>query len=118
MGAFCADKRRLLSEKMSGLACNIKAISATERPRYTDLVKRLRSAVLKRHEISDGYELVLDPKTIGLLEVAEWIAMESLCCPFLAFQIDVKGDAVFRLTLRGPDGAKAILSEEFPENPK
>jgi hypothetical protein len=60
----------------------------------------------------------LDPKTIALLEVAEWIAMESLCCPFLTFETDVKGDGILRLTLRGPDGAKAILREEFPENSK
>ena len=98
------------------LACNMKAISATERPRYNDLVKRLRTAVQERIELSDGYAYKLDTKRITLPEVAEWITMERLCCPFLTFQLDVKGNGASQLTLRGPVGAKAILREEFPEN--
>jgi len=97
------------------LACNIAAISPAERPRYNDLIKRLRTAIQQRNELSDGYTYTLDTQKITLPEVAEWITMERLCCPFLTFQLDVKGDAS-QLTLRGPAGAKAILSEEFPEN--
>ena len=100
------------------LACNLKAISAAERPRYNDLVKRLRVAVTDRNELTDGYAYKLDAKKITLPEVAEWITMERLCCPFLTFQLDVKGNGDSQLTLRGPVGAKAILREEFPENSK
>lgn len=53
-----------------------------------------------------------------LPEVAEWITMERLCCPFLTFQLDVKGNGDSQLTMRGPVGAKAVLREEFPEKPK
>src|SRR6266404_4341002 len=98
------------------LACNLKAISAAERPRYNDLVKRLRVSVQDRNELTDGYAYKLDTKKITLPEVAEWITMERLCCPFLTFQLDVKGNGDSQLTLRGPAGAKAILREEFPEN--
>jgi hypothetical protein len=100
------------------LACNLKAISASERPRYNDLVKRLRVAVQDRRELPDGYAYKLDTKKITLPEVAEWITMERLCCPFLTFQLDVKGSGDSQLTLRGPAGAKSILREEFPENSK
>jgi hypothetical protein len=100
------------------LACNLKAISASERPRYNGLIKQLRNALQDRSELSDGYSYKLDPKKITLPELAEWITMERLCCPFLAFQIDVKGNGDSHLTLRGPAGAKAILSEEFPETSK
>ena len=100
------------------LACNLKAISTSERPRYNDLVKRLRVAVQDRNELTDGYAYKLDTKKISLPEVAEWITMERLCCPFLTFQLDVKGSGDSQLTLRGPAGAKAILREEFPENSK
>ena len=102
------------AEGSAPLACNIKAISTTERPRYNDLIKRLRKAVQGRHELSDGYAYKLDTKKITLPEVAEWITMERLCCPFLSFQLDVKGNGDSQLTLRGPVGAKAILREEFP----
>ena len=100
------------------IACNMKAISVTERPRYNDLIKRLRIAVQDRSELSDGSAYILDTKKISLPEVAEWITMERLCCPFLTFQLDVQGNRDSRLTLRGPVGAKAILREEFPENSK
>lgn len=44
------------------LACNLKAISAAERPRYGDLMKRLRAAVLSQNELSDGYAYALDTR--------------------------------------------------------
>ena len=100
------------------LACNLKAISAAERPRYNDLIKRLRIAVQDPTELPDGYTYKLDTKKITLPEVAEWIAMERLCCPFLTFQLDVKGNGDSELTMRGPEGAKAILREEFPKKRK
>lgn len=96
------------------LACNLKAISAADRPRYADLTKRLRAAVTSQSELPDGYLYALDTKKATLPEVAEWITMERLCCPFLTFQIDVKTSGETRLTLRGPEGVKAILREEFP----
>jgi hypothetical protein len=96
------------------LACNLKAISAADRPRYADLMKRLRTAVGNRSELSDGYTYAVDTKRATLAEVAEWITMERLCCPFLTFRLDVKPTGESRLTLRGPEGVKAILQEEFP----
>ena len=96
------------------LACNLKAISPADRPRYGDLMKRLRTAVANQNELPDGYAYVLDPNMATLPEVAEWITMERRFCPFLTFQLDVKTSGETRLTLRGPDGVKAILREEFP----
>ena len=100
------------------LACNIRAISAAERPRYNHLIKRLRIAIQDRSELPDGYAYKLNMEKLTLPEVAEWIAMEHLCCPFLRFQLDVKGNGDSQLTLRGPVGVKAILREEFPERSK
>lgn len=96
-------------------ACNLKAISAAERPRYNDLMKRLRSAVRDRSELPDGYAFKLDSKTISLPEVAEWISMERLCCPFLTLQVSASGDlADWSLKLTGPKGVKSLLEAEFP----
>jgi hypothetical protein len=95
------------------LACNIKAIRAVQRPRYNDLVSRLRAAMLDRTELPDGYAYSLDSAKITPPEVSEWIAMERLCCPFLIFQLEGAGE-VSRLTVRGPEGSKAVLREEFP----
>lgn len=96
-------------------ACNLKAISAAERPRYNDLTKRLRNAARNRSELPDGYAFKLDSKTISLPEVAEWISMERLCCPFLTLQLSASGDqADWLLKLTGPAGVKPLLQAEFP----
>jgi hypothetical protein len=95
------------------LACNIQAISAVQRPRYNDLVTRLRAAMRDRRELADGYSYSLDSAKITLQEVSEWITMEPQCCPFLIFQLEGSDEAL-RLTMRGPDGTKAVLQAEFP----
>ena len=97
----------------SVLACNIKAISAAQRPRYSELVSRLCAAMRDRTELPDGYTYLLDSAKITEPDISEWITMERLCCPFLIFQFEVVCE-VSRLTMRGPNGAKAILQAEFP----
>lgn len=92
------------------LACIASAIAPAERSRYNDLIRRLAGAVRNRAEIPDGFVFDLDP-SISLPEVAEWISMERLCCPFLTIQIDVRPGGATQLTLRGPDGAKAIVRD-------
>jgi hypothetical protein len=92
------------------LACAPTAISPAERPRHNELMRLLAGAARGRSELPDGYAFDLAP-SISLPEVAEWIAMERLCCPFLAFQLDVRPGEATRLTLRGPEGAKAILRD-------
>ena len=97
------------------LACNLKAISAAERPHYNELMKRLRTTVRDRSELLDGYVFKLDGNAISLPEVADWIRMERLCCPFLTFQLSASGnEANWVLKLTGPAGVKALLQEEFP----
>ena|SRR5215831_3297007 len=98
------------------IACNPGAIHAAERPRLSDLMKRMRRAVRNRNELADGYAFQLDGKTIPLAEAAEWIAMERLCCPLLTFQLTASGNrADWQLTLTGPKGVKPLLQAEFPE---
>jgi hypothetical protein len=98
----------------SVLACNLKAISSAERPRYNELIKRVRAAVRHRDELPDGYALRLDSKGVTLSEVGEWVAMERLCCPFLTFQLEASGSHIdWTLKLAGPQGAKQLLRFEF-----
>lgn len=99
------------------IACNTNAIRAAERPRYNDLMKRLRLAIRERTEIRAGYTFRLDGKSFSLPEVAEWITMERLCCPFLKFQISVSADqSDWVLKLTGPEGVKELLKAEFPDS--
>ena len=97
------------------VACNLKAISADKRPRYNDLMKRLRASVRGRSALNEGYVYTLEGKAIALPEVAEWMSMERRCCPFLTLQVSVAGTQPdWLLTLTGPAGTKALLEMEFP----
>jgi hypothetical protein len=97
------------------IACNLKAIGSSERPRYNDLMKRLRTAVRNRRELPNGYAYQLEQKTITLPEVAEWMSLERLCCPFLKLELFAAGQQTnWLLTLTGPAGVKALLQAEFP----
>jgi hypothetical protein len=97
------------------IACNLKAITAAKRPRYDDLMKRLRAAVRERDNRHDGYSYELDSTGITLPEVAEWMSMERLCCPFLKLQLSAAGNREgWVLTLTGPEGVKPLLETEFP----
>lgn len=103
------------STTASVFACNLKAISTTERPRYNDLMQHIRSATRDRSELPDGYTFKLDSKAVTLPEVAEWISMERLCCPFLTLQISASGDQDdWLLKLTGPKGVKPLLQAAFP----
>jgi hypothetical protein len=95
--------------------CDLKAISAAERPRYTDLIKRIRAALRERRELASGYTFKLDSKTVTWTDAAEWIAMERLCCPFLTLQLSAAGSrADWVLTITAPEGVKPLIAAEFP----
>jgi len=97
------------------IVCNLEPLSATQHVRHADLIGRLRADVVKVTDLPDGYVYELAGGGISLPELAEWIALESLCCPFLTFQLEVAQTHPTRLALRGPEGVKAILRQEFPE---
>ncbi len=98
------------------LACNLKAISSAERPRYNDLFRRIREAARHRTEIANGYAFQLDGKVVQLQEIGEWISMERRCCPFLTFELSAYGYKTdYVLKLSGPEGVRAVLQGDFPE---
>lgn len=104
---------------MSGtpIACNLNAFSAEERARHGDLMERLRAAVVEETELADGYAYKLKPNGMSVPEFGEWFDLERMCCQFLSaeIEIEIEGDAVSQLILRGPEGAKEVLREEFPD---
>ncbi len=63
----------------------------------------------------NGYVYQLELKAISLPEVAEWMSLERLCCPFLKFELSGQGHQTDRmLTLTGPEGVKPLLQAELP----
>jgi hypothetical protein len=100
------------------LACNLNAISAGDRPQHTVLLRRIQAAIKDRQELADGYVFLLNGESLSLPDVAQWVNLERLCCPFFTFQLQATGGELdYLLTLRGPDGAKAIIDHEFAAEP-
>ena len=70
------------------------------------------TAVRERKELTDGFAFRIDLAAAPLDEVARWIDLERLCCPFLRFGLEVDSTAAW-LRLTGLAGVKAFLREEL-----
>ena len=103
--------------------CNLGALTGAQRERHQKLARLLRSAVVEKAELENGYTFVLNLGRLPadsagapfcVVEVAEWVDLESRCCPFLTFGIEVepKGKTV-RLRLTGAKGVKGFLESEL-----
>lgn len=96
------------------IACDLSALDAPQRRRRRELQEQLRADIQEARELEDGYAFRHSPKTSVLLELAEFAALERLCCPFFGFEISVgrdRGPVWFRIT--GGEEAKRVLQAEL-----
>jgi len=108
------------------LVCNIRALTDAQREQHLVRGRKLLGAVVRTTELPNGYELAFDLTRLtdsqGLpwcvVELAEWVDLESKCCPFLDFRIDVPGgrkDGEVRMRLTGSaSNVKEFLRSEIP----
>jgi hypothetical protein len=98
----------------SPLACDLSAISASDRPRYNELRRAVAASVVAKRELADGIAIQIDISRIALPQLAEWISFERKCCPFFEFRIDLAPDSgPVWLSLTGRAGVKEFISEAF-----
>jgi hypothetical protein len=96
----------------SPLACNLDAMTASERSRHAALGHELHRSVLETRELTDGYAFRV-PET-ALVATAEWVALERKCCPFFAFSItQATNQGAVWLRITGGNGVKEFLSAEL-----
>lgn len=93
-------------------ACNMKALSKSERAEYQKVMGRLWETAEAREELGDGYAFRF-PSTM-LTTAAKWVSLEMKCCPFFAFEIEVvaNGGPVW-LRITGAKGVKEFIREEL-----
>jgi hypothetical protein len=109
-----ANTERQAMTTQSGFYCNIKALSASERARHKELSEKLMASRTDTVEIEKGYEFQFSPAKVSVPEVAEWVVMESKCCPFFDFHIDLENEGqLVCLRLTGREGIKAFIRLEF-----
>ena len=93
-------------------ACNLKALSSSERARHEKLTRTLLSTVQGHSELANGYAFRFPAGT--LMTVAEWVALEHRCCPFFTFAIEQAADeGPLELRVTGSKGVKAFIKDEF-----
>lgn len=96
------------------LACDLTALTAEQRKRYARVRERLHRSVQEVREVTHGYAFRYSAAVSILLLLAEFISLESRCCPFLEFTLDVESrHGPAWLTMTGPDGVKEFLRAEM-----
>jgi hypothetical protein len=98
----------------SPLACDLGAISASDRPRYNELRRAVAASVVGKRELPDGLAIQIDTARIALPQLAEWISFERKCCPFFEFRIDLAAESgPVWLSLTGRTGVKEFIAQAF-----
>jgi hypothetical protein len=94
--------------------CNIKALSLQDRARLKELTARLLAARTDTIETEKGYEFQCSPDKVSIAEVGEWVVLESKCCSFFDFHIDLENQGkLVCLRLTGAEGVKAFIRSDF-----
>jgi hypothetical protein len=107
------EKENRVTEQ-NGFYCNIKALTAEERARHKIMTEKLMARRAEIVETEKGYEFQFSPKDVSVGEVADWVVLESKCCPFFDFHIDLENEGrLVCLRLTGREGIKAFIRAEF-----
>lgn len=101
------------------IACNLNVFTQAERARHRTLIALLKAAIAEQTELPDGYGFRLSRDTISLEQLAEWAALESKCCPFFDFQLELGPQPAgpLWLRLRGGEGVKEFIHFEVAPPP-
>ena len=100
------------------IACDPSAIPAELREQWVETGKYLYAAAQDAQELPDGYAFQFPTNSAMLLKIAEYVANERLCCPFLHFTIEIEpSNGPFWLRLTGGAEVKAYIRSVFAMNP-
>lgn len=99
--------------KESPLACNMSAIEKDRREQHIAAGRDVFQAATEIRELPDDYAFRLPREPDVIVKTAEFISLEKLCCPFLAFVMEVEAESgPVWLRLMGREGVKAFIREE------
>ncbi len=100
------------------IACNLGQLGEVQRAREQFLLSKMLRSRLETQERTTGYAVRLPADSLTILEVAEFILLERICCPFLDFELRWEaGENTLWLQLSGPEGVKSFLNSVFRSEP-
>ena len=96
------------------LICNMDVFTPDQRQAHIQTTTELIHAVQSVEEIGTGYQFTFPNETQFISKIAEFIANERLCCPFLTFTLNIVSNREpISLSLTGPMGTPEFLRAEF-----
>lgn len=103
-----------LSPKESPFACNMAALTSEQRTRIFGLLKKMKLKMAEVKELPDGFAFRFPSESEMLIELAEFVSYERMCCPFFDFELTVarEGGPLW-LKLKGREGVKDFIRMEF-----
>jgi hypothetical protein len=69
----------------------------------------MKSAAQETRELSEGYGVRFPSNSALFHQLAEWVAFERRCCPFLALTLEWSGTATVWLKLTGSPRREGVL---------
>jgi hypothetical protein len=101
-------------ETVVAIACDPSAVPAEEREQWIAAGKHVYASVQDIQELPMGYTFTLAPDSVLLRTLANYLASERLCCPFLHFTVEIEvNGGPFRLQLTGGPGVKDYIRSVF-----
>ena len=94
------------------IACDMTALTATERHRYDSLRPRVLKALDNVQQTRTGFRVRIG-SSASVAEIAEWMEMERRCCAFLDIELSLKADGTTWIEMGGSTAIEAFLKEEF-----
>ena len=95
------------------IACDLGAFSNQERAHYQELRNRVSTDVSRVDEQPEGYEVHYATNAWTWMTVAEFVGLESRCCPFLNFELRLSAERGVSLRVWGGEGVKQFLESEM-----
>jgi hypothetical protein len=105
-------KGRAMSDKPVPVACLLT--SSEFRQRRAEIVSSFRGAVVETVELENGYRYRFPTEATWITQLADFIAVERECCPFMQFDLRIEpANGPIWLELTGPEGIKDFLRSLF-----
>lgn len=96
------------------IACAPGALSSSQWTCEQALLAEFKRIFRDAQETDLGYRVVIPDDPIVLSRLGELVALERLCCPFLAFDLSIPAErGLVTLHMYGRPDTKSFLRSEF-----
>jgi hypothetical protein len=103
---------RTTGQQHSSIACQLS--SAELQKRKAEVIASLKTKVLSRQVLDNGYQYEFKGANGILDELMSFIKTEKQCCAFFDFDLSVSDTSShIRLSITGPEGTKQFIETEM-----